>query len=212
MRPWPHSPRRPALPPVSTQTSAKPWRAACVRALGLACQAARARRAGAPSRSNALALWRGKSGSHARSIAALRARSTRPSRPAPAPAVPVRGSRRGPAGCRSAASQERHAAGKPCPWRKNEPTFRRWSPATPATAMDQIVGAMLPPTCGKIGRPMHDGQGLPPHPLHYFHFASPDLLVCSDAEPPVTCVCCADPLRTRRGPVVQGVARTGCRV
>ena len=49
-------------------------------------------------------------------------------------------------------------------------------------AMDQIVGATLTPTAGKIRRLMHYGQILQSHALHFFYLASPDLLFGFDAE------------------------------
>ncbi len=57
-----------------------------------------------------------------------------------------------------------------------------------AKAMDVIVGVppeKLPPTAEKIRRLMHYGQMLQSHALHFFHLASPDLLLGFDADPSV---------------------------
>ncbi|MDI6846485.1 MAG: Ni/Fe hydrogenase subunit alpha [Candidatus Saccharicenans sp.] len=57
-----------------------------------------------------------------------------------------------------------------------------------AKAMDVIVGVppeKLPPTAEKIRRVMHYGQMLQSHALHFFHLASPDLLLGFDADPSV---------------------------
>ncbi len=57
-----------------------------------------------------------------------------------------------------------------------------------AKAMDVIVGVppeKLPPTAEKIRRLMHYGQMLQSHALHFFHLASPDLLLGFDADPSI---------------------------
>ncbi len=58
-----------------------------------------------------------------------------------------------------------------------------------AKAMDVIVGAGtgdgLTPTGEKMRRLMHYGQILQSHALHFFHLASPDLLLGIDADPAV---------------------------
>jgi len=53
-----------------------------------------------------------------------------------------------------------------------------------AKAMDVIVGAdRLTPTAEKMRRLMHYGQVYQSHALHFFHLASPDLLLGFDAPP-----------------------------
>jgi NAD-reducing hydrogenase large subunit len=53
-----------------------------------------------------------------------------------------------------------------------------------AKAMDVIVGAdRLPPTAEKMRRLMHYGQTYQSHALHFFHLASPDLLLGIDSPP-----------------------------
>ena len=50
-------------------------------------------------------------------------------------------------------------------------------------ALDQVVGVdRVTPTADKLRRLMHYGQILQSHALHFFHFASPDLLFGFDAE------------------------------
>jgi len=51
-------------------------------------------------------------------------------------------------------------------------------------AMDLIAGyGALPPTAEKLRRLMHYGQMMQSHALHFFHLASPDLLLGFDSEP-----------------------------
>ena len=51
-------------------------------------------------------------------------------------------------------------------------------------AMDLIAGyATLTPTAEKLRRLMHYGQILQSHAVHFFHLASPDLLLGFDSEP-----------------------------
>jgi NAD-reducing hydrogenase large subunit len=51
-------------------------------------------------------------------------------------------------------------------------------------AMDSIVGARaVPPAAERIRRLMHYGQILQSHALHFYHLASPDLLLGFDSEP-----------------------------
>ena len=53
-----------------------------------------------------------------------------------------------------------------------------------AKATDVIVGAeKLSPTAEKMRRLMHYGQTFQSHALHFFHLASPDLLLGFDADP-----------------------------
>ena len=53
-----------------------------------------------------------------------------------------------------------------------------------AKAMDVIVGAdRLTPTAEKMRRLMHYGQTYQSHALHFFHLASPDLLLGIDSPP-----------------------------
>ncbi len=55
-----------------------------------------------------------------------------------------------------------------------------------AKAMDQIVGVdKLTPVAEKMRRLMHYGQTLQSHALHFFHLASPDLLMGFDADPEI---------------------------
>ncbi len=49
-------------------------------------------------------------------------------------------------------------------------------------AMDMVVGATLTPTAEKVRRLMHYGQILQSHALHFFHLASPDLLLGFDSD------------------------------
>jgi NAD-reducing hydrogenase large subunit len=50
-------------------------------------------------------------------------------------------------------------------------------------AMDIIAGApRIPPTAEKLRRLMHYGQMLQSHALHFFHLASPDLLLGFDSD------------------------------
>jgi NAD-reducing hydrogenase large subunit len=51
-------------------------------------------------------------------------------------------------------------------------------------AMDGIAGySSLTPTADKLRRLMHHGQILQSHAVHFFHLASPDLLLGFDSEP-----------------------------
>jgi len=51
-------------------------------------------------------------------------------------------------------------------------------------AMDLIAGyGPLPPTAEKLRRLMHYGQIVQSHAVHFFHLASPDLLLGFDSEP-----------------------------
>ncbi len=51
-------------------------------------------------------------------------------------------------------------------------------------AMDIIAGyGALPPTAEKLRRLMHYGQIVQSHAVHFFHLASPDLLLGFDSEP-----------------------------
>jgi NAD-reducing hydrogenase large subunit len=57
-----------------------------------------------------------------------------------------------------------------------------------AKAVDVIVGSgpgKLTPTAEKMRRLMHYGQILQSHALHFFHLASPDLLLGMDADPAI---------------------------
>ncbi len=58
-----------------------------------------------------------------------------------------------------------------------------------AKALDVIVGAGtgegLTPTGEKMRRLMHYGQMFQSHSLHFFHLASPDLLLGIDADPAI---------------------------
>ena len=55
-----------------------------------------------------------------------------------------------------------------------------------AKAVDRIVGGEnLTPTAEKMRRLMHYGQTLQSHALHFFHLASPDLLLGFDADPAI---------------------------
>lgn len=50
-------------------------------------------------------------------------------------------------------------------------------------AMDQIAGYhIIPPTAEKVRRLMHYGQIMQSHAVHFFHLASPDLLLGFDCE------------------------------
>ncbi len=50
-------------------------------------------------------------------------------------------------------------------------------------AMDQIAGyGVMPPTAEKLRRLMHYGQILQSHAVHFFHLASPDLLLGFDSD------------------------------
>jgi len=69
-------------------------------------------------------------------------------------------------------------------------------------AMDQIVGATLTPTAGKIRRLMHYGQILQSHALHFFHLASPDLLfgfATDAAQRNIVGLVARDPAIVRKG-------------
>ena len=51
-------------------------------------------------------------------------------------------------------------------------------------AMDLIAGySVLTPTAEKLRRLMHYGQMVQSHAVHFFHLASPDLLLGFDSEP-----------------------------
>jgi NAD-reducing hydrogenase large subunit len=55
-----------------------------------------------------------------------------------------------------------------------------------AKATDVIVGAdKISPTAEKMRRLMHYGQTFQSHALHFFHLASPDLLLGFDADPKI---------------------------
>jgi NAD-reducing hydrogenase large subunit len=55
-----------------------------------------------------------------------------------------------------------------------------------AKATDQIVGVdRISPTAEKMRRLMHYGQTFQSHALHFFHLASPDLLLGFDADPKI---------------------------
>jgi len=75
-----------------------------------------------------------------------------------------------------------------------------------AKAMDVITGVppeRLTPTAEKIRRLMHYGQMLQSHALHFFHLASPDLLLGFDADPTVRNI--IGVARTHRDLAVRGV-------
>ena len=55
------------------------------------------------------------------------------------------------------------------------PPSRRWTPSPAITS--------LTPTAEKLRRLMHYGQILQSHAVHFFHLASPDLLLGFDSEP-----------------------------
>jgi NAD-reducing hydrogenase large subunit len=48
---------------------------------------------------------------------------------------------------------------------------------------DAILGVQIPPTAKKLRELMHMAQYLQSHALHFFHLASPDLLLGFDADP-----------------------------
>lgn len=52
-----------------------------------------------------------------------------------------------------------------------------------AKAGDAILGVKIPPTARKLRELLHMGQVLQSHSLHFFHLASPDLLIGFDAPP-----------------------------
>jgi NAD-reducing hydrogenase large subunit len=52
-----------------------------------------------------------------------------------------------------------------------------------AKAGDAILGVTLTPTAEKLRRLLHMAQLLQSHALHFFHLASPDLLLGMDADP-----------------------------
>jgi NAD-reducing hydrogenase large subunit len=52
-----------------------------------------------------------------------------------------------------------------------------------AKAGDAILGVQIPPTAKKLRELMHMAQYLQSHALHFFHLASPDLLLGFDADP-----------------------------
>jgi len=52
-----------------------------------------------------------------------------------------------------------------------------------AKACDAILGVKIPETAVKLRELMHMGQFIQSHALHFFHLASPDLLLGWDADP-----------------------------
>ncbi len=70
-------------------------------------------------------------------------------------------------------------------------------------ALDRVVGAVaLTPTAEAIRRLMHYGQVLQSHALHFYHLASPDLLLGFDSDPAkrsIVGVLAAYPDLARRG-------------
>lgn len=54
-----------------------------------------------------------------------------------------------------------------------------------AKATDKILGVEIPPTAKKLRELMHMGQYVQSHSLHFFHLASPDLLLGMDADPKI---------------------------
>lgn len=52
-----------------------------------------------------------------------------------------------------------------------------------AKACDAILGVEIPPTAKLLRELLHMGQFIQSHALHFFHLASPDLLLGWDAEP-----------------------------
>ncbi len=52
-----------------------------------------------------------------------------------------------------------------------------------AKACDAILGVEIPPAAKKLRLLMHMGQFIQSHSLHFFHLASPDLLLGMDADP-----------------------------
>lgn len=52
-----------------------------------------------------------------------------------------------------------------------------------AKACDAIIGVEIPPTAKMLRELMHMGQFIQSHSLHFFHLASPDLLLGMDADP-----------------------------
>jgi len=54
-----------------------------------------------------------------------------------------------------------------------------------AKACDAILGVQLTPTAEKLRRLLHMAQYVQSHALHFFHLASPDLLLGMDADPAI---------------------------
>lgn len=52
-----------------------------------------------------------------------------------------------------------------------------------AKAGDAILGVKIPPTARKLRELLHMGQYVQSHSMHFFHLASPDLLIGFDAPP-----------------------------
>jgi len=52
-----------------------------------------------------------------------------------------------------------------------------------AKACDAILGVDIPPTARRLRELLHMGQFIQSHALHFFHLASPDLLLGWDADP-----------------------------
>ncbi|WP_319408584.1 Ni/Fe hydrogenase subunit alpha [uncultured Desulfosarcina sp.] len=52
-----------------------------------------------------------------------------------------------------------------------------------AKACDAILGVVVPPTARRLRELLHMGQFIQSHALHFFHLASPDLLLGWDADP-----------------------------
>ncbi len=52
-----------------------------------------------------------------------------------------------------------------------------------AKACDAILGVEIPPTAKRLRELLHMGQFIQSHALHFFHLASPDLLLGWDADP-----------------------------
>lgn len=54
-----------------------------------------------------------------------------------------------------------------------------------AKACDEIIGVEIPKTAKMLRELMHMGQFIQSHSLHFFHLASPDLLLGFDADPAI---------------------------
>lgn len=54
-----------------------------------------------------------------------------------------------------------------------------------AKATDEIIGVKIPKTAKMLRELMHMGQFIQSHSLHFFHLASPDLLLGFDADPAI---------------------------
>ena len=52
-----------------------------------------------------------------------------------------------------------------------------------AKACDAILGVDIPPAARRVRELLHMGQFIQSHALHFFHLASPDLLLGWDADP-----------------------------